>query len=111
MGEQHRLKTKQFKFWLDEKVFRILEQKAAAANLSKTNFLAKLIVDGAVIKIDTVNIPKLSNEINKIGVNINQIAYKVNSHNGAVRRDEFAMLQDDFLQLQKTIYAAIWGDL
>lgn len=111
MGEQHRLKKRQFKFWLDEKVFEILNQKAAAANLSKTNFLAKIIVDSAVVKVDTTNISKLSNEINKIGVNINQIAHKVNSHDGAVRRDEFALLQDNFLQLQKTVYAAIWGDL
>jgi len=111
MGEQHRLKTKQFLLRLDEKVFEILEQKAAAANLNKTNFLAKLIVDGAVIKVDTTNLLKLSNEINKIGVNINQIAHKVNSHDGAVRRDEFTLLQDNFLQLQKIIYAAVWGDL
>jgi len=111
MGEQHRKKRKAFTLRLDEKIFDVLEQKSLATNLNKTKLLEKIILEGSVVKFETINISKLSNEINKIGVDINQIAHRINSHDGSVKREEFDLLEDKIWELRKTVYEAIWeGD-
>jgi hypothetical protein len=110
MGDEHRQKRKKFQFWLDDYVYDILCEKAAAARMNKTNFLAHLIVYGKVTVKDLAAIKDLSNEINKIGVNINQIVYHVNARGGGVSEDELRELEYMMIEVQDLFHAATWRD-
>ena len=69
----------QLSFRLSEKEFELFERKRVATELSKTEFLLKLL-KSAKIQVfqfsDTIK--TLHGELRKIGVNLNQIAYLVN---------------------------------
>ena len=69
----------QLSFRLSEKELALFERKHAATELSKTEFLMKLL-KSAKIQVfqfsDTIK--ALHSELRKIGVNLNQIAYLVN---------------------------------
>jgi hypothetical protein len=110
MGEQHRQKTKKFQFWLDDYVYDILSDKAAAAKMNKTNFLAHLIVFGQVVVKDMAGLKELANEINKIGVNINQIVYHVNARGGGCTEEELNELLCQQFEIQDLFHAAAWGE-
>ena len=70
----------QLSFRLSEKELELFERKRAATELSKTDFLLKLL-KSAKIQVfqfsDTIK--TLHGELRKIGVNLNQIAYLVNT--------------------------------
>jgi len=109
MGEEHRLKKKQFLLRLNGDTYDILETKAVAANMNKTNFLAELIVTGYVIKLETIGIKELSDEINKIGVNINQVVYHINARGGGATREELRELEMKFIEIREELYKAVWS--
>ena len=109
MSEEQRQKRKKFQFWLNEDTYEILQSKATAAKMNKTNFLAELIVTGYVIVRETANIKELSDEINKIGVNINQVVHHINARGGGATEDDLEFLQDMLQRVEEAIYRAIWG--
>jgi hypothetical protein len=109
MGEEHRIKRKQFKFYLDETVYNILNEKAAAAKMNKTNFLAQIIINSNVIVHDQIGIKDLTDAINKIGVNINQIVYHVNAKGGGCTQAELESLLTEFIKISEEVYARAWG--
>lgn len=56
----------------------IMNNFKASGALTFREFAAKVLCDGFVLNIDTVDMHNYAYEINKIGTNINQIAHKVN---------------------------------
>ena len=109
MGEQHRWKRKKFQFWMNEDTYEILESKAKAAKMNKTNLLAELIVSGYVIVRETADIKELSDEINKIGVNINQVVHHINARGGGATKAELRELQEKLFEVEELIYSVVWG--
>ena len=69
----------QLSFRLSEKELELFERKRAATDLSKTEFLMKLLKSAKIQVFQFSNtIKTLHGELRKIGVNLNQIAYLVN---------------------------------
>lgn len=98
MGEENRIRRKIFKVHLSEYEFDILTEKSAYCNLTKSDYIRKQIIDGAIIKYETCDIKNMINEINHIGVNINQIAKKVNETDYFGKKD-FELLQELYNEL------------
>lgn len=98
MGEENRIRRKIFKVHLSEYEFDILTEKAEYCNLTKSDYIRKQIIDGAIIKYETCDIKNMINEINHIGVNINQIAKKVNETDYFGKKD-FELLQELYNEL------------
>lgn len=64
---------------LSEKELELFERKRAATELSKTEFLMKLLKPAKIQVFQfSDTIKALHGELRKIGVNLNQIAYLVN---------------------------------
>jgi hypothetical protein len=108
MAEEHRQKGKQFLLRLDDFVYDTLTEKAIAAKLKKTAFLAKIILESEIVVIDSTWIKELSNEINKIGVNINQIVHHVNARGGGCSKNELMELHHELTKISEMVYEAIW---
>lgn len=70
-------KTEQILIRLTPTEKRQITEKAAAAHISVSGYLAKLSEDKKIISVE--NLPQLIVQITKIGTNINQIAYIGNS--------------------------------
>ena len=84
MAEKERFRTRQFKLWLLDEEFDILEDKAKMNKINKSDFLRSCIVLGGVLGDNRKNytdeqVAVLRKEINHIGNNINQITYRLNT--------------------------------
>lgn len=98
MGEENRIRKKIFKVHLSEIEYDILTEKAEYCGITKSDYIRKQIIDGAVIKYETCDIKNMINEINHIGVNINQIAKKVNETD-CINKKDFELLQELYDEL------------
>ena len=106
MSEEHRFRVKRFGIRLFEEEEKILEAKAEAQGLSKTDYVREIILYGDV-KVTKKNIlsddnfKRLLYELNRIGNNINQIAYNSNLKKSTGREEIKALSEqyDSLLQL------------
>lgn len=80
-------------FYVSDEEFKIIEEKKEKSGLNRSEYLRKMAIQGAIVKIDMSTINDLIYEINKIGVNINQIARKVNENN-QIYKNEVIELQE-----------------
>jgi hypothetical protein len=82
MGEDTRIRRRQFKLHLLEDEMLLLERKANQATMTKTEFVRRVILYGQA-NGDTLfskeDAERIVYELNRIGNNINQIAYRVNA--------------------------------
>ena len=106
MGEEHRYRKERFGMRLFPEEMRILEKKAAAQGVSKTDYIRDLILFGNVREtkrkiLSDENFQKLLYEINRIGNNINQIAYNSNLKKSTGKEEIKALSEsyDSLLQL------------
>lgn len=106
MGEKHRYRKERFGMRLFPEEMRILEKKAAAQGVSKTDYVRDLILFGNVREtkrniLSDENFQKLLYEINRIGNNINQIAYNSNLKKSTGKEEIKALSEsyDSLLQL------------
>lgn len=83
MSNRERLRDKIIQFWVTEKEYDVIKDKAQYCNLTISAYLRNVGVDGFIIKRELSYI----NDINRIGVNINQIAKKVNERGFVIERD------------------------
>lgn len=97
-----RLRQKRIGLHLTETEFEMVKEKSKACNLSMSEYLRKMCVNGVIIHRDFAAI----SEVNKIGININQIARKVNERDIAIAGD-IADLQFQFDRLFEVIYGNI----
>ena len=84
MAEKERFRTRQFKLYLLDEEFDILEDKAKRNKINKSDFLRSCIVLGGVLGDSRKNytdeqVAVLRKEINHIGNNINQTTYRLNT--------------------------------
>lgn len=111
MSEETRIRKRVFQLHLSDVEYDLLKKKAEYCNITKSDFIRKQIIDGAVIKFETCDIRDMINEINHIGVNINQIAKKVNETDYFGKKD-FELLQELYNELfNNYILFAIEGDV
>lgn len=61
-----------------EKELEMIDQKAAVAELNRSQYIRKMAVEGFIIKRDFTQVEQLVLEINRIGNNINQVARRAN---------------------------------
>lgn len=98
MSNEHRKRTKHFNLFLLDEEMEILNDKAAAANMSKTEYIRNVVLFGAARRrtnFASADADKISHELNRIGNNINQIAYQANSK-CAVDENDFFWLREEF---------------
>ena len=82
------MKDRQINIRMNKDILNILELKANAANMSKTEYITRAILD-SYIKVDnSKDISKLIGSVNKIGNNINQIARNLNIANKQDKLDD-----------------------
>ena len=103
MAEHHRLRGRHFKVKFLEDEFNMLEEKARASGLSKSEYIRTLICYGGVKGGGKTNYTKedakkLRYEITSIGNNINQIAYRCNI-NSTASKDDVEKLREEFKNL------------
>jgi len=101
MAEEHRKRTRQFKVSLYDKELEWLTQKAFDANMSKSEFVRKIIMYGSAkekTNFSREDAAKICYELNRIGNNINQLAYQANIR-GNVTRNDFEVMKDEFANL------------
>lgn len=83
---------------LNEEEKEILESKYKLSEFhSKSQFIRKMILEGAVIKTDGT-FQKISRSISGIAANINQIAVRVNS-TGSIYADDIEEIRKDVNEL------------
>lgn len=107
--KDNRLRTKQMNIRVTDEEYEKISDRAEYCNLSVSDYVRKQAVDGAIIKMETVDIKELSTELNKIGVNINQIAKHVNEKGGSYDREDMNSLVQEFSNLQELVYNKIYG--
>jgi len=101
MGEEHRKRERHFKLWLFDEEMEILNEKALAASMSKSEYVRNVILFGAArgkTNFSREDAKKIVYELNRIGNNINQIAYQAN-YNCAVSENNFFSLKNEFIKL------------
>ncbi|MPN53165.1 hypothetical protein SDC9_200829 [bioreactor metagenome] len=87
MAEKDRLRSKKIHVFLSDNEDELLGDKAKYCNLTKSEYVRSMIVNGAIINHSTGDIPAAISEINRVGNNINQIAKKLNETNSFYRKD------------------------
>lgn len=100
--ENSRERQRQFKIFLSEEEFELLESKAKGFGLTKTEYIRKLIVFGRVrpkSKLTDEQFREMLLEMNHIGTNINQIAYRVNAARNANK--------DDYMELKVAYHSLL----
>ena len=76
------MKDRQINVRVNQEILNILELKAKASNMSKTEYVTRAILDSEIkVTNNSKDISKLIGSINKIGNNINQIARNLNVAN------------------------------
>jgi len=113
MAEHHRIRDRHFKIKLLNDEFEMLEQKAKASRLSKTEYVRMLIAYGGVKGSTKTNYTKedaknLRRELSAIGNNVNQIAYRVNSKLNA-NKDDVDELREEFVKLIGVLHNHVMG--
>lgn len=102
MGEQHRIRTDQFKVTLLPEERAMLEANAAGFGLTKSDYLRKLILADTLMggpkPADKETVKELIYHLGKIGTNINQIAYNTNVK-ADVDTEDYQRLYKCFLDL------------
>ena len=106
MGEVHRYRKERFGMRLFPEEMQILEKKAAAQGVSKTDYVRDLILFGNVREtnrniLSDEKFLKMLYEMNRIGNNINQIAYNSNLKKSTGKEEIKALSEsyDSLLQL------------
>ena len=69
----------------------MLNNKAELCNMSKPEYLRKMIREGVIVIEDNQGRREVEHEINKIGINVNQIARIVNE-NGNIDDDNMQLV-------------------
>lgn len=102
VGEEHRIRTCQFKVTLLPEEKAMLDFRASEFGLSKTEFLRKLILADTLMgshrTMDKEQAEKLIYHVGKIGTNINQIAYNTNVK-AYTTKDDYERLYRCFFDL------------
>ena len=102
MGEEHRIRTYQFKVTLLPEERAMLEANAAYYGLTKSDYLRKLILAETLLNnrhsVDKESVKQILYLLGKIGTNINQIAYNTNVKADASKED-YRRLYRCFLDL------------
>lgn len=107
--KDNRIRTKQMNIRVTNTEYEKIEEKANYCKLSISDYVRKQALDGAIIKMETLDIKELSNELNKIGVNINQIAKHINEKGGDYDKEDMSSLVQEFGNLQELIFNKIYG--
>lgn len=105
MAEEHRKRTNKFQVYLYDKELEYLTQKAFDANMSKSEFIRKIILYGSAVErtnFTREDARSINYELNRIGNNINQLAYQANIR-GNVTRNDFEILKNEFHDLLSVV--------
>ena len=102
MSEEGRLRKKKIQFWVTEIEYDVISEKANYCNITMSEYLRKVSVDGVIIKRELEGLY----EINKIGVNINQIAKQANKRDAVIGKDV------DELRVQyEKLFEVVYGQI
>jgi len=82
------MKDRQINIRMNQDILNILELKAKASNMSKTEYVTRAILDSEIKVDNSKDISKLIGSVNKIGNNINQIARNLNIANKQYKLDD-----------------------
>ena len=83
------MKDRQINIRMNKDILNILEFKAKASNMSKTEYVTRAILDSEIkVTNNSKDISKLIGSVNKIGNNINQIARNLNVANKQDKLDD-----------------------
>lgn len=107
--KENRLRNKQMNIRMTNDEYQKVEEKAKYCNLSVSDYVRQQAVNGAIIKMETLDVRELSNELNRIGVNINQIAKHVNEKGGAYDKEDINALVNEFQNMQELIFNRLYG--
>jgi len=106
VNTKNRYRNNRFEIRLFDEEVEILENKAKAQGLSKTEYIREIILYSEVKEskrniLSDERFMKLLYEINRIGNNINQIAYNSNLRIASIRREikELKFQYENLLQL------------
>ena len=82
------MKDKQINIRVNEEILKTLIVKANAANMNKSEYIIKCILNSNIKVDNSKDISKLIGSVNKIGNNINQIAKNLNIANNTNKLDD-----------------------
>lgn len=85
--DENRLRKNRIVIRVTDDELRIINKKAEASKLNRTQYIIETLIKGYVIVQDLERLRNFTNEINKIGVNINQIAKHINTTNNIYKSD------------------------
>lgn len=99
----NRIRNKKFEFWVTEQEHEYIQKKARETELSVSEYLRTIAIDGLIFKQDLQRLDSVCYEMNKIGVLINQMAKKTNLENeiSYIELEELNKKVGDIWQLLK----------
>lgn len=104
MAEEDRIRKEKYSLYLLPEEKAMLEACADEFDMTKAEYIRKLILYGAITgrqwSIDKEQGKELLYEVNKIGNNVNQIAYRVNVKKYTSKTD-LEDLENNFIDLLK----------
>lgn len=105
--DDHRSRSIQKKFWVDEAEQAYIKNRMAQAGIKNFgHFARELLIKGEIRLIDFAAIKQLRLEVNRIGVNINQVV-KVIHENGGLAGDEVSQLLAYQKELEQVVNQVI----
>lgn len=96
------------KFFINENEKNVINERAHSLNLSLSEYLRQMAINGVVVNVDYTDIKNLTQEINRIGININQITKRMNETHEVYAADVDAVKEslDTIWQLQRSILSS-----
>lgn len=108
-NDDYRIRTKRIQIRLTEEELQYAKAKADYCMLSMSEYIRKIIFEGAVIKYEPFDIVKLANELNKIGKELFNIQTAIYNSNNKELREEMDCFQEAFEKMEEVVYAAVYG--
>lgn len=95
-------------FCVDDSEKHLIHERVKLLNLSLSEYLRQMALNGVVVNVDYTEIKNMTQEINRVGVNINQITKRMNETHEVYAADVEAVKEslEKIWQLQRYILSS-----
>lgn len=107
MAEKHRIRKKELKIRLTEKEHLLYSQKAKEKDMTMSDFIRHLIMEGVIIKYEPFDMKLMTKRLNYYGNRINHIAKRINERQGDFTRKDIDDLAEEIANLRYEVYEII----
>lgn len=104
-----RPRDKEIRVKVSDSELQYAKEKAAYCNLSMSEYIRKVIFEGAIIKYEAFNITELAKQLNEINISLHKIAYNIDEDGDLDKRNDVTNLMEEFDKMQEIVYSKIYG--